>query len=999
MLLPQQVNITRGLVLSFSVLMSIFLAFGLFTIYDISSISQLTRTIYNHPLVVSNAALQANVSITKMHRHMKDVVLFDSPIRILKAIEAVQMQEKSVYQHLDIVKERILGEEGKRLESQARQLFEAWRPIREEVIELTRSDQRQAAAVITIGKGASHVAALEKRMLGLTQYAREKASYFLSQAEKRRFRSRITSILFLVASFLAAALIIGFTLKRTASAEIALRESQQLLTSAIDRAPIGMVMVALEGRFMHANHAFCEMVGYTEAELQKMHFDDITHPEDREIGARIAANLNSGRVARERFEKRYLCRDGRIIHAIITTSLLRDQNEAPLFFFSQAQDITDRKDAETKLKESVERYRIVSEFTQDWEYWLGPEEEVLFISPSCERITGYAPSAFIEDPTLFTTIAHEADRERVAQHAHHHSEAETSEAQLDFRIVTKTGQIRWINHYCLPVFADDGAYLGRRSSNRDITDRKHSENQLRASEQRFRELFDNMSPGVAIYDSPDEGDSFIIRDLNRSGLEHSNTEKAKIVGKEVREVFPGIVEMGLFDIFQEVWRTGKPAQHPTSKYQDERLTLWVENYVCKLPSGELVAIYEDTTQKHLAEMDKKQLERQLFHAQKLESVGTLAGGIAHDFNNILASILGFTELALDDADSGTALESNLMEVYTAGKRARDLVKQILAFARQSGEERKPVQVSIIAKEALKLIRSTTPTSIAIDQQIHSNSLVMANPTQIHQILMNLCTNAVHAIENEEGTVSVHLKEVNLGDDHTAPLLELSPGPYLVLTVSDTGAGIPPNIMNAIFEPYFTTKEAGRGTGMGLAMVDGIVASYGGKITVESTPGHGTAFHIYLPITGRQEGSQHPIDAHLPTGTERILIVDDEPAVAQLGAQLLERLGYRVSFRTSSFEALELFRSRPTEFDLVISDMTMPNMTGDKLAVGMMEIRPELPVILCTGYNRRISEEMAREIGIKGFAYKPLVKADLARLVRSVLDGAHAVGFNRRGGLV
>jgi CheY-like chemotaxis protein/Fe2+ transport system protein FeoA len=380
-------------------------------------------------------------------------------------------------------------------------------------------------------------------------------------------------------------------------------------------------------------------------------------------------------------------------------------------------------------------------------------------------------------------------------------------------------------------------------------------------------------------------------------------------------------------------------------------------------------------------------------SRKLAALGLLPGTKLQLIQSFPAYVVrfGFTELALDDVAQGSALERNLMEVYTAGKRARDLVKQILAFARQSGEERKPIQMSVIAKEALKLIRSTTPTSIAIDQQIHSSALVMANPTQIHQILMNLCTNAVHAIENEEGRVSVGLEEVLIDGKGASAHTDLTPGPYLLLTVTDTGVGIPPDVKASIFEPYYTTKDAGKGTGMGLAMVDGIVASYGGKITVDSTPGSGSEFHVYLPITRQQEAQQRQKDTDLPTGNERILIVDDELAIARTSAGLLDHLGYKTSYRTSSFEALELLRANPDAFDLVISDMTMPNMTGDKLAIAMMEIRPDLPVIICTGYSRRISETAAAEIGIRGFAYKPLVKADLANLVRKVLDASQNTG--------
>jgi nitrogen-specific signal transduction histidine kinase/ActR/RegA family two-component response regulator len=381
--------------------------------------------------------------------------------------------------------------------------------------------------------------------------------------------------------------------------------------------------------------------------------------------------------------------------------------------------------------------------------------------------------------------------------------------------------------------------------------------------------------------------------------------------------------------------------------------------------------------------EEKSLQNQLQQAQKMESIGSLAGGIAHDFNNILSSIIGFTELALDDVEKGTILEDSLQEVYTAGKRAKDLVKQILAFARQSDEEFKPIHPSSIVREVLKLIRPSIPTSIEIRQNIKSDSLIMGNATQVHQILMNLCTNAAYAMEADGGILDISMKDVMIdGITETE-----KPGNYIEITVSDTGVGIAPDILDKIFEPYFTTKGPGEGTGMGLAMVHGIVESYGGRITVDSKPGQGTRFTICLPvIRERQKHSQYETEA-LPSGKERILFVDDEAPIARMGSQMLERLGYSVTTRTSSVEALELFRLKPDDFDLVITDMTMPNMTGDKFAAALIEIRPEIPVILCTGYSKQLSAERAAEAGIKAYAMKPLARNILAETVRKVLDEA------------
>ncbi len=401
----------------------------------------------------------------------------------------------------------------------------------------------------------------------------------------------------------------------------------------------------------------------------------------------------------------------------------------------------------------------------------------------------------------------------------------------------------------------------------------------------------------------------------------------------------------------------------------------------------ILAVFNDLTDSKRVEKEKAKLHRQLLQAHKMESIGNLAGGIAHDFNNILSSILGYSELALDDAEKGTMLENNLQEIYTAGKRARDLVKQILAFARQTDEELKPIRVDKIAMEVLKLIRSSIPATIEIRSKIESDALIMGSPTQVHRIFVNLCTNAAQAMDDKGGILEVGLVDVEL--DAKSPLIQsgLPPGNYLKATISDSGPGISPDIIDSIFEPYFTTKGVGEGTGLGLAMVHGIVESHGGKVIVETELDKGAVFSIYLPVT-QKRGVYRPYEAEaLPRGTERILLVDDELPIAKMSRQILERLGYRVVIRTSSTDALELFRSGPGEFDLVLTDMTMPNMTGDVLAMKLIALRSDIPVILSTGYSKKISDEKAAQIGIKAFAYKPMVTADLAKTVRKVLDEA------------
>lgn len=398
------------------------------------------------------------------------------------------------------------------------------------------------------------------------------------------------------------------------------------------------------------------------------------------------------------------------------------------------------------------------------------------------------------------------------------------------------------------------------------------------------------------------------------------------------------------------------------------------------------AIGMDITDLKRGEEKRMQLELRLQQSQKMEAIGTLAGGIAHDFNNILSVVLGYADMAMEDAPPGTAVFNDLKEVVSAGNRAKELVKQILAFSREANVERIPIQLQSIVKEVLKMIRASIPSTIDIRDVIDSKcGVVLADPTQIHQILMNLCTNANHAMENTGGILKIELKSVHLGKSDKQMELNIEPGEYVDLIVSDTGSGIDPDIIDKIFEPYFTTKETGKGTGMGLSIIHGIILDYGGTIHVESKPGIGTSFHVYFPVSEQRESLLTQNDEVLTKGHERILFIDDEEILAKMGKEMLERLGYSVTVRSSSLEALATFQNNPDKFDAVITDQTMPGMTGSDLARRMLQIRPDLPIILCTGYSVLIDEDSAKGIGIKEFALKPLTRKTIARLIRNVLD--------------
>jgi two-component system, cell cycle sensor histidine kinase and response regulator CckA len=382
------------------------------------------------------------------------------------------------------------------------------------------------------------------------------------------------------------------------------------------------------------------------------------------------------------------------------------------------------------------------------------------------------------------------------------------------------------------------------------------------------------------------------------------------------------------------------------------------------------------------------LERELRQAHKMEAIGTLAGGIAHDFNNILFPILGYTEMTMDEVPEGSEAEANLREIRRAVNRARDLIAQILTFGRMDRRERRPLRLEPIVKESLKLLRASIPTTIAIESDLDPDAgPVLADPTRIQQVLINLCTNAYHAMRDRGGRMTIGLRAAGAGAGVPAPD-SLPPGRYVRLSVTDTGVGMAPEVARKIFEPYFTTREAGEGTGMGLAMVHGIVRDLGGEIAVRSRPGAGSSFRIWLPVIDRDDPPEpEPAPTPAPRGAERILLVDDERTIVEMIRQMLTRLGYAVVPTTDPREALAAFRNDPDAFDLLITDMTMPGRTGAELAREVRAIRPGFPVILCTGYSEAISETSAQAAGIAEFLLKPVGKDDLAVAVRRALAGA------------
>lgn len=524
----------------------------------------------------------------------------------------------------------------------------------------------------------------------------------------------------------------------------------------------------------------------------------------------------------------------------------------------------------------------------------------------------------------------------------------------------------------------DGRILGYQSIVRDVTESKKAHEDLRRSEARTRLLIEASPIGIMI------ARNGVFANVNPAFASMLGYDgPSEIVGKQVADLCTRTSRPLCLAKMKQALREENSVQHlELTAVRKDGQTLDVAVWFRGADIGTSHALIGFLVDVSL----ERALREQLLQAQKMQALGTLAGGIAHDFNNILFAMMGFTELALEEVAEGTTLHSNLDQILIAGRRAKDLVRQILTFSRQTDEVKRPVQIGPIVKETLKFLRASLPTTVEIRHGIGQQlGTVLARPTQIHQVLMNLCTNAAHAMRERGGRLTVGLKEVTLLSEPSPQLAGIVPGRYLKLTVSDTGHGMSQEIANRIFEPYFTTKRAGEGTGLGLAVVHGIVESHDGRIEVQTRPKEGTTFHVYLPVI--EEESTTPDDEGdvIPSGHETILVVDDEELLAAVIKQILESLGYRVEAETDSLKALALFGSSPERFDAVVTDMTMPHLTGIELATKMKAIRPSIPVIMCTGFSDHVSQKVVEELGIDALVLKPVLKADLARTVRTVLD--------------
>jgi len=548
---------------------------------------------------------------------------------------------------------------------------------------------------------------------------------------------------------------------------------------------------------------------------------------------------------------------------------------------------------------------------------------------------------------------------------------------LEFEIVQKQGEKRWVEGSISLIFDKNNKPSGFKGIVRDISRRKLMESALRRSEKEYRLLVENAAEGILILqdDIVEYANPHIIELTGYSEKELTNHRFIEFVRpedqKRLLNGYSAVLKGEELEDLLTFSIDGKNGELLLFQAKGVLVT-WREK-----PAA-LTFLRDITSQ--------NRLEARLKNAQKMEAIGTLAGGIAHDFNNILGSIMLNSELALDDAEEGGEISYSLEQILKASHRAKDLVEQILTFSRNSEVDKQPLNISSIIKETAKMMRAMFPSTILIHVEASDESgWVNANPTQIQQLLLNLSTNSAHAMSDHGGVLKIDLRSVALSA-HDTDKLNLKPGSYTKLTVTDTGHGIDADLHQRIFDPFFTTKSTGEGTGLGLSVVHGIVENHEGAMNMNSTPGKGTEFTIFIPTIEKNEVPEDmEIKPLTSSGDKQILFVDDEEALRDAGSRMLENMGYSVTAVSSGIEALDVVKKEPGEIDLIITDMTMPGMTGVELATKLLQIHPGIPIILCTGYHEIITPKKAKELGIREYLSKPYSQSEMAKIIRDILS--------------
>ncbi len=753
------------------------------------------------------------------------------------------------------------------------------------------------------------------------------------------------------------------------------KKHESILKSAMD----GYWLTDNEGRLLEVNNSYCRMSGYTEKELLTMRIADLEVVESPQIvEAHIQKIISQGS---DRFESKHRRKDGTIFDVEVSTQFRPEENGLFVCFL---RDITEMRQVEKSIKISEKKYRTLFENMVQGVFYQRADGTLIDFNKATLEMFGLTSEQFLgrtsldpewkvisEDGTILPGNKHPSMIALQTGKPVKNSIVgvyNPLKKQYNWLLVNAIPQIKQTEKKPYQVFV----------TLQDITDRKKAEEDLLRNEEEMQAIVDHSVDAIGV---SQQGIHKLVNPAYVTMFGYKNAKD--LIGKPIFELIAPDERKRIKQFVSDrIEGISVGTHYQTRGLKKDGTEFDMEVNVAQYGQEDnknTLVILRDVT-------GRNQLEEQLRQSQKMESIGNLAGGIAHDFNNLLFPIIGMSEMLLEDLPEDSLEYENVEEIFQAGKRAGDLVNQILAFSRQSEHKMSPVRVQNVLEEVLKLSRSTIPTNIEILQDIQQNcGLVMADPTQIHQIGMNLITNAFHAVERKNGTIDIKLKEITLKDNELFHS-ELQPGQYIKLSVSDNGTGMSEKTIQQIFEPYFTTKGLGKGTGLGLAVLYGIVKEHKGEIDVSSKLGKGTAFNVYLPLM-KKISEVTVVDNVVSTerGTERILVVDDEVSVAKLEGQMLSRLGYQVIVKTDSNDALNTFKENPNSFDLVISDMTMPDMTGDELAKEILSIKSDIPIIICTGFSERINKEQTEIIGVKGFLMKPVVKSDMAQMVRNVLD--------------
>ncbi len=654
--------------------------------------------------------------------------------------------------------------------------------------------------------------------------------------------------------------------------------------------------------------------------------------------------------------------------------------------YELAIDIHDRKQSERALLESEERFRDVLEASNDWVWEIDPEGNYTYASSKVKNVLGYSPEEIV-GRKIYSTMSEE-EAERISEIFKNNTEKMVPFTIPENTNFHKNGSRVVEEISGIPIFDSKEGLLGWRGLAHDITMMKRAEEEIRKSEERLTNVHLAVNDGIWEWDA--EKNIITYSSDRFSEIMGFKKNKAISFDQWVSRLHPDQRD----NILEELRKTafGESVLDIEYRYRGKGDDyIWISATAMLVSSDKsderrVVGSVRDITSRKMAEEEKRELQAQLQQVQKMEAIGTLAGGIAHDFNNLLQSIIINTELGLSELKDEGIDDKRLKQIFKASGRAKELVKQIVTFSRQKEQKQGPLKLIPLVKESLKLLRSTLPANIEVRERMRAGEdTIMADPTQINQILMNLCTNAAHAMKKRGGVLEVSLLDVDLNGDAADINAELKPGEYVILEVRDTGHGMDKEVLERIFDPFFTTKGPGEGSGMGLSVVHGIVKGCKGTISVESELGKSTLFRIFFPRVEEAVALVEKDFEPLPRGNDQILLVDDEVFILDSLKPALENLGYIVVACRDGKKAQDMFSNRPERFDLVIADYSMPNMSGVEMAEKLRTIKPDIPIILCTGFSDIVTEENVKAAGIKELLMKPLVTNDIANAIRRVLD--------------